>query len=87
MSIANHKRRLDNMLHSYQQIGDYRRQEVTAFLCKVYQTMERYKHELGIPDRSMKVFCYLVSNPGALIIPDKNVTEAFEWAKKAMAMQ
>lgn len=87
MSLANDTKRLDKMLHNYQQIGDYRTSEATAFLGKVYQAMERYKRELCIPDRSMKVFYYLVNNPKALIIPDKNVTEAFEWAKKAMAVR
>lgn len=87
MSVSNDTRRLDKMMHNYQRLGDFRKSEAQAFLGQVYQAMERHKSELRIPDRSMKVFGYFVQNPGALIIPDKNVTEAFEWAKKAMAMQ
>jgi len=87
MSLANDTRRLDKMLHNYQQIGDMRKTDATAFLCKVHQTMEKYQRELRIPDRSIKVFGYLANNPSALIIPDKNVKEAFEWAKKALAVR
>ena len=61
-----------------------RNEESSLFLSECCQTMEKRKAALQIPDKYIAIIRYLARNPGAIIVPDVNVTQALLHAKRAM---
>lgn len=77
--------RLDRMLR--RKVSEYasRGDSDSEFLAKAADLMQLRKDRLKIPDRSIVIISYLATHNTAVIVPDANVTQAFNDAKRAFA--
>ena len=88
MTKMNPCARLDRLLHRNVRNGElWRGTRTVELLCSAVAAMEKHQQRLAIPDRYITVMRYLADHPTALIIPDANVTKAFQYAKQAFSMQ
>lgn len=88
MPRLNPDTRLDRLLRkSGKELYAKRTDSDCEFLHSAADVMTAQREKLRIPQRSIAIIRYLAREPMALIIPDANVTQAFNHAKQAFALR
>ena len=75
--------RLDRIFHMEQPVWG-RSEYDSAYLNQVVAVMRGRRRELNIPNRDIAIIAYLARNPHAIIFHDKNVSGAFQSARRAL---
>ena len=76
--------RLEKMKKKRQIEGVRRGDKDQEAMSMALYAMRENPKEAGVTKKTMSVFSYLTNNPLAILVFDKNVTEAFDVAKRAL---
>lgn len=88
MPRLNPDTRLDRMLRkSEKELYAKRTDSDCEFLHLAANVMTAQREKLRIPQKAIAIIRYLAREPMALIIPDANVTQAFNYAKQAFSVR